>query len=82
MADPVSIAKLGQAAAAIRKHTGDQTKGNLECQHCLDMTATCNRQNTSFFKDSMNFATLCPTCQAEADRDNQDAWDEYYANCM
>lgn len=38
------------------------------------------RQRTSYVDDRLNFATLCPACQAAADEEWAERWAEYYGS--
>ncbi len=68
---------LPHIAAASRRVLGYK-EGSLKCEHCGAMTASRNRQRTAYENDESNFATLCPTCQREADEYWSEMWNEYY----
>ncbi len=53
-----------------------------KCDRCGESPAKRQRQNTAYHVDSMNWATLCPKCQTEADEYWRERWDEYYSNCL
>lgn len=61
-------------ARAAREHNGCP-EGDLECSRCGAKNASRNRQRTAYVKGD-NMATLCPSCQEEAD----EYWDEMWSN--
>lgn len=59
-------------------------KGDKEmiCQSCGKEGAERRRQRTAYVDDALNWATLCPECQDEAEEYWREQWNDYYNNCM
>ena len=55
----------------------DQTPSDCKCERCGD-PATRNHQNTIYTDDTLNWATLCPMCQADMDAYWNERWNEYW----
>lgn len=52
------------------------------CECCGCRGASKRRQCTAYHDDSMNWKTLCPVCQDEADEYWQERWDEYHSSVL
>jgi hypothetical protein len=50
----------------------------IACDRCGKTGGVRRRQNTARHNDTMNWATLCPLCQLEADAHWEERWQEYY----
>jgi len=68
-------AMLPHIVRFIRKYKG-YPEGDLICTVCGCANASRNRQRTAYVDDELNYAILCPQCQAEAD----EYWDEMWLN--
>ena len=53
---------------------------DLICEACGANGATKYRQNTQYYDDARNWATLCLPCREDNDAYWRERWDEYYAN--
>ncbi len=51
----------------------------LQCECCGCSGAKRRRQNTAYVNKESNYATLCDSCQKEADAYWEERWQEYYS---